>query len=179
MAGPDETITHLSKTFKGSLPSFESLWIFILEIMKKPFKLASDLVCTIGDKMKEPFKVVSDFVCSIGEKLKESPLVMKIVGVTEDAANATLPYLKNIGVYCVEKIKQHPYMFGLIVLFALLLVCCCKKGCSSSSSGKMMKAPGRDYMMLRDDFEASPRSYFRELRGKGSNGRGTSGVHLC
>ncbi|PIA63237.1 hypothetical protein AQUCO_00200924v1 [Aquilegia coerulea] len=156
MAGR-EAITHLSKTFKGNLFSFESVWMFILE------------------KLKEPFKLVSDFVCSIGKKLKESPLVMKIVGVTDDAANATLPYSKKIGVYCVDKIKQHPYMFGMIVLFALILGCCCKCG-RSSRSRKMMKAPGRDYMMLRDDFEISPRSYFRDLRGKGG---GRSGVNLC
>ncbi|KAK6931371.1 hypothetical protein RJ641_003164 [Dillenia turbinata] len=31
---------------------------------------------------------------------------------------------------------------------------------------KMMKAPGRDNHMRRDDFEDDPRGYFRGLRGK-------------
>ncbi|CAI9096421.1 OLC1v1032568C1 [Oldenlandia corymbosa var. corymbosa] len=30
--------------------------------------------------------------------------------------------------------------------------------------GKMMKAPGRDYMMPRRTFEANPKAYFRDLR---------------
>lgn len=31
---------------------------------------------------------------------------------------------------------------------------------------KMMKAPGRDYLMPRKDFEENPSEYFRRLRGK-------------
>ncbi|KAL6566430.1 hypothetical protein OROGR_002045 [Orobanche gracilis] len=31
---------------------------------------------------------------------------------------------------------------------------------------KMMKAPGRDYFMPRNDFEKNPSDYFRDLRGK-------------
>ncbi|KAL2519246.1 Uncharacterized protein Adt_15493 [Abeliophyllum distichum] len=31
---------------------------------------------------------------------------------------------------------------------------------------KMMKAPGRNYEIRRDDFEKNPRDYFRDLRGR-------------
>ncbi|KAL6577747.1 hypothetical protein OROMI_010075 [Orobanche minor] len=31
---------------------------------------------------------------------------------------------------------------------------------------KMMKAPGRDYFMPKNDFEKNPSDYFRDLRGK-------------
>jgi len=36
----------------------------------------------------------------------------------------------------------------------------------SSSDEKMMKAPGRDYRMPRDEFDESPSDYFRKLRNK-------------
>uniref|UniRef100_A0A7N0UJ52 Uncharacterized protein n=1 Tax=Kalanchoe fedtschenkoi TaxID=63787 RepID=A0A7N0UJ52_KALFE len=50
----------------------------------------------------------------------------------------------------------------------LLLSCCCcyRCCCRRRRGGRMMKAPGQDFRMLRDDFERSPRTYFRDLRGK-------------
>ncbi|KAF5175887.1 hypothetical protein FRX31_034524 [Thalictrum thalictroides] len=106
--------------------------------------------------MKETINLASDHVSIIRGKLMEYfPLLMKYVSVTVDAARATQPYLKNIGVYCVGK-KQHAYLFGFIVL--LVLFNCCTSGGSAGNSRKMMKAPGRNYRMPRDDFEKSPRS---------------------
>ncbi|XAR65305.1 hypothetical protein NMG60_11009386, partial [Bertholletia excelsa] len=37
-------------------------------------------------------------------------------------------------------------------------------GSEASEERKMMKAPGRDYYMPRDDFEEDPVSYFHDLR---------------
>ena len=34
----------------------------------------------------------------------------------------------------------------------------------TSSNRKMMKAPGRDYYIFRDEFERDPASHFRSLR---------------
>ena len=36
----------------------------------------------------------------------------------------------------------------------------------SSEERKMMKAPGRDYKIPRDDFEKDPKTYFSNLRNK-------------
>ncbi|PIA63238.1 hypothetical protein AQUCO_00200925v1 [Aquilegia coerulea] len=134
----NEATTHLSKALKYYLRLTESVWMITSQKMNETFNLATDLV------------------------MKYSPLVMKYVGVTVDAARATFPCLKNIGVYCVEMIKQHPYLFGLIVL--LVLFNCSSSSAGSCNSKKMMKAPGRNYRMPRDDFERSPRSYFQSER---------------
>lgn len=74
---------------------------------------------------------------------------------------------------------------GLAALLLLLFLCCCcwplLRACFSCCgsclrscgrclcccgrrSVKMMKAPGRDYMMPRHVFESGPRSYFIDLR---------------
>lgn len=37
---------------------------------------------------------------------------------------------------------------------------------SSRSEKKMMKAPGRDHRIPREEFEKNPRKHFRDLRGK-------------
>ncbi|KAF9624436.1 hypothetical protein IFM89_011444 [Coptis chinensis] len=105
-------------------------------------------------------KKASDLVSSAMDRVKESPFAMKIVGFMEDGVNATLPYVKKYGGYAVDKIKQHPYLSGLIVVFILWKYRC------RSHRNKIMKAPGRDYKMQRGDFEKDPRSYFRGLRGK-------------
>jgi len=39
-------------------------------------------------------------------------------------------------------------------------------GLTKLVSSKMMKAPGRDYRMPRDEFDKSPSDYFRKLRNK-------------
>ncbi|KAJ8631831.1 hypothetical protein MRB53_025154 [Persea americana] len=65
-----------------------------------------------------------------------------------------------------EKIK-HWLEIGLPVALpaALLLLCiCCCGTCWLRRSIKMMKAPGRGYMMPRHVFESDPRSYFINLR---------------
>ncbi|KAF9624437.1 hypothetical protein IFM89_011445 [Coptis chinensis] len=109
--------------------------------------------------MKETINLASHLVSSAMDKVKESPFAMKIVGFMEDGVNATLPYVKKYGGYAVDKIKQHPYMSGFIVVFAFVLwKCRCR-----CTRGKMMKAPGRDYMMLRGDFEKDPRLVSQKL----------------
>ncbi|CAN4122027.1 unnamed protein product [Withania somnifera] len=37
---------------------------------------------------------------------------------------------------------------------------------TEENNKKMMKKPGADGYMYRDDFEKNPRTYFRDLRGK-------------
>ncbi|XXG75347.1 hypothetical protein AAC387_Pa07g3872 [Persea americana] len=86
-----------------------------------------------------------------------------------------------------EKIKHWlqigwPVGLGLAAVLLLLCVCCFCPGwlrsccgswlgccrrcfcCCCGRRGKMMKAPGRDYLMPRDDFESDPGSYFIDLR---------------
>ena len=60
-----------------------------------------------------------------------------------------------------------------ILLILLFLYCCCRcccRCCCFRVARKMMKAPGRnDTLIPRNSFEANPRGYFRNLRGKDSD----------
>ncbi|KAL5723272.1 hypothetical protein ACHQM5_006689 [Ranunculus cassubicifolius] len=127
-----------------SLPSLETIWRFIYQ------------------KMGETIGHGSVLMCSAWEKLRGSPLPTQIVRFTQTTAVATLPYVKNALDFSVGSIKQHPYLFGLLVLFIMGKTF---GGGGGSGGGKMMKAPGRDYRMPRANFENNPRSYFRGLRG--------------
>lgn len=62
----------------------------------------------------------------------------------------------------IQLAARSPFIvFGLVLL--LLLFCCC-----GGRPEKMMKAPGRrNHQMPRREFDADPRSYFRNLHAKG------------
>ncbi|KAA8529305.1 hypothetical protein F0562_033896 [Nyssa sinensis] len=56
-----------------------------------------------------------------------------------------------------------PFVIAGVVL--LMCICCCRCCCRHGGRGiRMMKAPGRDYMMPRHVFESNPQSYFSGLR---------------
>ncbi|CAM9001278.1 unnamed protein product [Rhodiola kirilowii] len=57
----------------------------------------------------------------------------------------------------------------VLVLSFCCYRCCCKRGIrGGGGGGRTMRAPGRSRRMLRSQFESSPRSYFRGLRGQSS-----------
>ncbi|KAL5723273.1 hypothetical protein ACHQM5_006690 [Ranunculus cassubicifolius] len=127
----------------------------------------------IWEFFKETITHIGDFVSSTFEKVKESPLVMKIVTFAEDGLNATVPYVKNAAIYSVDKIKEHPYLFGFVgILLLVILMCNCCRCHGGSRSVKMMKAPGRNCRIPRAGFEKDPRAYFLDLRGKNVSGGG-------
>ncbi|CAK7323511.1 unnamed protein product [Dovyalis caffra] len=94
---------------------------------------------------------VSDFIHMI------SDLIKKIL-----ASDAVVSVVK----WC-KKEKTLLTVVAVAIIGLLMLCCCCK--CLTKKtriSGKTMKAPGQDFRMLRNDFEASPSAYFRNLRSK-------------
>ncbi|XAR55946.1 hypothetical protein NMG60_11036199 [Bertholletia excelsa] len=59
-----------------------------------------------------------------------------------------------------------PWIITAVVILLICRCCCCGGRGRTTRSGKTMKAPGRDYRMLRAEFEENPRAYFRGVRGK-------------
>ncbi|EHA8591371.1 hypothetical protein COCNU_scaffold046694G000010 [Cocos nucifera] len=61
-----------------------------------------------------------------------------------------------------------PAGLALLFLYYCFRCCCrscCRRGRAGWAHGKMMKAPGRDGLLMpRDSFESNPLSYFRDLR---------------
>ncbi|KAL2570382.1 hypothetical protein AAZV13_18G182100 [Glycine max] len=56
------------------------------------------------------------------------------------------------------------FVLGLWNVIRKIFCCCCERG-------KTMKAPGRNIRIYRDDFERSPKNYFRNLRRDQRNWR--------
>jgi len=56
------------------------------------------------------------------------------------------------------------FVLGLWNVMRKIFCCCCERG-------KTMKAPGRKIRIYRDDFERSPKNYFRNLRRDQRNWR--------
>ncbi|KAG5532713.1 hypothetical protein RHGRI_027122 [Rhododendron griersonianum] len=93
------------------------------------------------------------------------------------------PQLQRFGKICIAKVGEvfppeitaeqmkywvqvaTPYIIGAVVILILLCFFC---GGGGGSKAKTMKAPGtgRACKIPRPSFEASPKSYFRGLRGK-------------
>ncbi|KAJ4972797.1 hypothetical protein NE237_005971 [Protea cynaroides] len=125
----------------------------LIEKLRDYFPFLENLQRFLSRKSKETL----DLVGFTAAKLKDShPLVKKFMGFTEEKVSEALPHVKSFLDFSAEKIKEHPYVFGLVVLIVLW----------NAPPRKMMKAPGRDYLIAREDFEMSPRSYFLDLRGK-------------
>ncbi|XP_043698989.1 uncharacterized protein LOC122649812 [Telopea speciosissima] len=125
------------------------------EKLKDYFPFLENLQRLLSSKINETL----DLVGFTAARLKDShPIVKKFVGFTEKRVTEALPHVKSFLGFSAEKIKEHPYVFGLVVLIVLWN--------APPIPRKMMKAPGSDYLMARDDFELSPRSYFLDLRGK-------------
>ncbi|KAL9342759.1 hypothetical protein Peur_066084 [Populus x canadensis] len=62
--------------------------------------------------------------------------------------------------------KQNVTAVVAVAVIGLLMICCCCKCLKKKRryGGRTMKAPGQDFRILRDDFEANPADYFRNLR---------------
>lgn len=61
--------------------------------------------------------------------------------------------------------KQKVTAVVAVAVIGLLMICCCCKCLKKKRyGGRTMKAPGQDFRILRDDFEANPADYFRNLR---------------
>lgn len=61
--------------------------------------------------------------------------------------------------------KQNVTAAVAVAVIGLLMICCCCKCLRKKTfRGRTMKAPGQDFLILRDDFEANPSEYFRNLR---------------
>ncbi|KAL1551160.1 hypothetical protein AAHA92_19038 [Salvia divinorum] len=68
-----------------------------------------------------------------------------------------------------------PWIIAAVALTVLFYFCRCCCRCCCGGGGRrvrMMKAPGRNCTMPRNDFESNPRRYFRNLRA-------SPGDHLC
>lgn len=75
-----------------------------------------------------------------------------------------------------DSVKKYASIVGIVIVVFIALVCvykCCKCFCAcmcgrrGRGRGRIMKAPGRDGLIIyRDPFERNPRDYFRRLRNK-------------
>lgn len=130
-------------------------------------------------KEKMEFGSIRDFNQFILQKLKE--LMMALNNFWDylvDEWNSRRPsdvkiseffsWIKETGLPWLIR-NRYQVLGGILIvclLFWFLKRCCC---CCCSERRvryyRMMKTPGRDYRMRRDDFESDPRSYFQDLRG--------------
>ncbi|KAK4376567.1 hypothetical protein RND71_002863 [Anisodus tanguticus] len=112
--------------------------------------------------------VMEQVMSSVMEKLKEALLMMlNFGGEIVSWFDEVFPPETR-----VEKINYWfhlalPYLIIALFLSLFMLCCYCVAllgwGLSKLINKKMMKAPGRNYNIYRDDFELDPSDYFRRL----------------
>lgn len=97
--------------------------------------------------LEENIKELVTTVERIGRSIASPPDVELRIRTTREMLQRNAPY----------------FVMGLILVFSLWFCCRCFRYCCRMKTVKMMKAPGRNFRMPRPNFEANPRSYFRNL----------------
>ncbi|KAI8539375.1 hypothetical protein RHMOL_Rhmol09G0178100 [Rhododendron molle] len=138
------------------------------------------------DKLRETASVMGaeKWINYVLEKSKEFLAVLQPFGkICIAKVDEVFPQLEHFGKICIAKVGEvfppeitaeqmkywaqvaTPYIIGAVVILILLRFF---RGGGGGSKAKMMIAPGtgRASKIPRPSFEASPRSYFRDLRGK-------------
>ncbi|KAJ6433297.1 hypothetical protein OIU84_017066 [Salix udensis] len=117
--------------------------------------LASD------DAVSDFFRMLSDLI----KKFMASDAVSDFIRMLSDLIKKLMA--SDVVVYVVKWFnKQNVTALVAVAVIGLLMICCCCKCLRKKKrfGGKTMKAPGQDFRILRDDFEANPSGYFRNKR---------------